>query len=145
LQDNRRAVLLGTRSYGESSIESLIPLPGNGAIRLTTARFMTPTGRRIQGKGLDPDLTVMPLKLAKLAQGYGRREADLRGALKNIDPIARRDPEDSAKPAAGASAHTKASKASPVTTGEIGSADDEQLSEAVDVLRGLALVTGRPG
>ncbi len=47
LQDNRRAVLLGTKSYGESSIETLIPLPGNGAIRLTTARFMTPSGRRI--------------------------------------------------------------------------------------------------
>jgi carboxyl-terminal processing protease len=145
LQDNRRAVLLGTKSYGESSIESLIPLPGNGAIRLTTARFMTPTGRRIQGKGLDPDLTVMPLKLAKLAQGYGRREADLKGALKNFDPIAPREAEASAKPAAGGSGHPMASKASPVTTGDIGSADDEQLSEAADVLRGLALVTGRPG
>jgi carboxyl-terminal processing protease len=73
LQDNRRAVLLGTKSYGESSIESLIPLPGNGAIRLTTARFLTPSGRKIQGKGLDPDLTVMPLKLEKLAQPDRRR------------------------------------------------------------------------
>ena len=88
LQDNRRAVLLGTQTFGDSSIESVIPLPGNGAIRLTTARFMTPTGRQIQGKGLDPDLTVMPLKLEKLAQGDRRREVDLRGALKNTDPIA---------------------------------------------------------
>ena len=86
LQDNRRAVLLGTRTFGESSIESLIPLPGHGAIRLTTARFMTPTGRQIQGKGLEPDLAVIPLKLGKLAQGDKRREADLRGALKNTDP-----------------------------------------------------------
>ena len=90
LQDNRRAVLLGTKSFGESSIESLIPLPGNGAIRLTTARFLTPSGRKIQGKGLDPDLIVMPLKLAKLRQGDRRREADLRGALKNTDPVAAR-------------------------------------------------------
>src|SRR5882757_7466841 len=74
LQDNRRAVLLGTKSFGESSIETLIPLPGNGAIRLTTARFTTPSGRRIQGRGLDPDLTVMPVKLAKLPQGDRRRE-----------------------------------------------------------------------
>ena len=51
LQDNRRAVLLGTQTFGESSIESLIPLPGNGAIRLTTARFMTPTGRQNPGQG----------------------------------------------------------------------------------------------
>src|SRR5216683_4136871 len=82
LQDNRRGVLLGTQTFGESSIESVIPLPGNGAIRLTTSRFTTPTGRQIQGKGLTPDLVVMPLKLEKLTHG-GRREADLRGALKN--------------------------------------------------------------
>lgn len=88
LQDNRRAVLLGTQSFGESSIETLIPLQGNGAIRLTTARFMTPSGQRIQGKGLTPDLTVMPLKLAKLSQGERLYEADLRGALKNTDPVA---------------------------------------------------------
>src|SRR5262249_14704909 len=87
LQDNRRGVLLGTQTFGESSIESVIPLPGNGAIRLTTSRFTTPTGRQIQGKGLTPDLVVMPLKLEKLLHG-GRREADLRGALKNTDPIA---------------------------------------------------------
>src|ERR1700736_4080617 len=87
LQDNRRGVLLGTQTFGDSSIESVIPLPGNGAIRLTTSRFTTPTGRQIQGKGLGPDLVVMPLKLEKLAPG-GRREADLRGALKHSDPIA---------------------------------------------------------
>ncbi len=69
LQDNRRAVLLGTKTFGENSIETLIPLPGNGAIRLTTARFLTPSGQRIQGKGLTPDLGVMPVKLAKTSPG----------------------------------------------------------------------------
>ena len=78
-------MLLGTKTFGESSIESLIPLGDGGAIRLTTARFTTPSGREIQGKGLDPDLTVTPLKLAKLAQGEMRHEADLPGALKNPD------------------------------------------------------------
>jgi carboxyl-terminal processing protease len=144
LQDNRRAVLLGTKSFGESSIESLIPLPGNGAIRLTTARFMTPSGRRIQGKGLDPDLTVMPLKLAKLPQGDRRREADLRGALKNTDPVAPgKDP--ATKTAPGASASPVSTPAPSVATADIGSANDEQLNEAADVLRGLALVSGRSG
>jgi carboxyl-terminal processing protease len=138
LQDNRRAVLLGTKSFGESSIESIIPLPGNGAIRLTTARFMTPSGRRIQGKGLDPDLIVMPLKLEKLAQGDRRREADLRGALKNTDPIA-------AKPNPGVGATAAATEAPSVATEDMGSASDQQLSEAADVLRGLALVSGRAG
>ena len=68
LQDNRRAVTLGTKSFGESSIESVIPLGNGGAIRLTTARFTTPNGREIQGKGLEPDLGVSSLKLAKLGQ-----------------------------------------------------------------------------
>jgi carboxyl-terminal processing protease len=142
LQDNRRAVLLGTQTFGESSIESMIPLPGNGAIRLTTARFMTPTGRQIQGKGLEPDLVVMPLKLEKLVRGDRRREADLRGALKNTDPIA-----PSSKPPAdaspGATDAPAVSEAHSVATSDIGSAGDEQLSQALDVLHGLALVSGR--
>jgi carboxyl-terminal processing protease len=142
LQDDRRAVLLGTQTFGESSIESVIPLPGNGAIRLTTARFMTPTGRQIQGKGLKPDLAAMPVRLEKLAQGDRRREADLRGALKNTDPIA-----PGSSPPATASPDTTAtpgvSEAPSVATSDIGSASDEQLSQAVDVLRGLALVSGR--
>jgi carboxyl-terminal processing protease len=145
LQDNRRAVLLGTKSFGESSIESLIPLPGNGAIRLTTARFMTPSGRRIQGKGLDPDLTVMPVKLAKLPQGDRRREADLRGALKNTDSATPAGKDPATKTAPGASASRGSTAAPSVATADIGSSSDEQLSEAADVLRGLALVTGRSG
>jgi carboxyl-terminal processing protease len=146
LQDNRRAVLLGTKTFGESSIESLIPLPGNGAIRLTTARFMTPSGRIIQGKGLDPDLTVAPLELAKLPQADRLREADLRGALKNTDPAS---PE--AKDSGTESAAPRGSaKPRPVTspslaTVDIGSVIDEQLSEAADVLRGLAMISGRAG
>lgn len=145
LQDNRRAVLLGTKTFGESSIETLIPLPGNGAIRLTTARFMTPSGRKIQGKGLDPDLTVMPLKLAKLSQGLSLREADLRGALKNTDPATAGGKDSDTTTAAPASTTTGRQKAPSLATTEIGSADDEQLSEATDVLRGLAAVSGRAG
>ena len=142
LQDDRRAVLLGTQTFGESSIESVIRLPGNGAIRLTTARFMTPTGRQIQGKGLEPDLAALPVKLEKRAQGERRREADLRGALKNSDPIA-----PSSKPSADigpdATATPDVSEAASVATSDIGSAGDEQLSQAVDVLHGLALVSSR--
>src|SRR6516165_4815539 len=140
LQDNRRAVLLGSKTFGESSIESVIPLPGNGAIRLTTARFMTPTGRQIQGKGLDPDLTAMPLKLEKLAQSDRRHEVDLRGALNNTDPVAA-----GSKPAGSSLSATTAtpavSDAPLATTRNIDSVGDEQLSEAVDVLRGLAAVS----
>jgi carboxyl-terminal processing protease len=142
LQDNHRAVLLGSKTFGESSIETVIPLPGNGAIRLTTARFMTPSGRQIQGKGLEPDLAVMPLKLAKLVQADRRREADLRGALKNTDPVV---PRIKLPPGASASpiGAPTVSEAPSVATTDIGSAVDEQLSQAVDVLHGLALANGR--
>src|SRR5439155_13770588 len=88
LQDNRRAVLLGTKTFGESAIETIIPLNCDGSIKLTSSRFVTPRGRAIQGKGLEPDLTVSPLKLEKVAQADRRREADLRGALKNPDAAA---------------------------------------------------------
>ena len=166
LQDNHRAVLLGTKTFGESAIETVIPLNGNGAIKLTTARFTTPSGRAIQGKGLDPDMTVSPLKLEKVAQADRRREADLRGALKNpadTGPDAAKSgtpaPTSSNTPN-GAPATAPASPTTPgkepsattqpakgeqpsVASGDIGTTSDEQLSEAIDVLRGLALVNGR--
>src|SRR5260370_70139 len=104
---------------------------------------MPPTGRRIQGKGLDRDLTVMPLKLAKLAQGDRRREADLRGALKNTDPITPSDQRTPAKPKPGVTAAPNTVPS--VANEDMGSANDEQLSEAADVLRGLALASGRAG
>jgi carboxyl-terminal processing protease len=142
LQDNHRAVTLGTKSFGESAIETLIPLGNGGAIRLTTARFTTPNGRQIQGKGLEPDLGVSPLKLAKLGHGEGRHEADLPGALKNPDQAAA-----PAKPPADAppgATPTPASQEAPsVATDEIGSSSDEQLMQAIDVLRGLSLVGRR--
>ncbi len=58
LQDHQRAVLLGTRSFGKGSVQTVIPLPGNGAMRLTTARYYTPSGRSIQGEGIKPDVDV---------------------------------------------------------------------------------------
>src|SRR5271155_5127026 len=85
LQDHHRAVLLGTRSFGKGSVQTGLPLPGNGAMRLTTARYYTPSGRSIQAKGIEPDITVEPAKIEKLAVSEGRHEADLRGALKNTD------------------------------------------------------------
>src|SRR5438270_8165810 len=139
LQDNKRAVTLGTKSFGESSIESLLPLGNGGAIRLTTARFTTPNGREVQGKGLEPDLGVSSLKLAKLGRGEGRHEADLPGALKNPDQPAK--PPADAPP--GATATPVPDEAPSVATGDMGSTSDEQLTQAIDVLRGLSLIGKR--
>ena len=143
LQDNRRAVTLGSKSFGESAIESLIPLGNGGAIRLTTARFTTPNGREIQGKGLEPDLGVSPLKLAKLGHGEGRHEADLPGALKNPDQAATPPAKPPADAPPGATATPAPEEAPSVATGDIGSTSDEQLTQAIDVLRGLALIGKR--
>jgi carboxyl-terminal processing protease len=82
LQDHRRAVLLGTRSFGKGSVQTVIPLPGNGAMRLTTARYYTPSGRSIQGLGITPDVEVAASRTDGPHFGP-EREAELKGALSN--------------------------------------------------------------
>jgi carboxyl-terminal processing protease len=82
LQDHHRAVLVGTRSFGKGSVQTVIPLPGNGAMRLTTARYYTPSGRSIQGLGIIPDVPVQETR--EDAPRFGpEREADLNRVLKN--------------------------------------------------------------
>ena len=83
LQDHKRAVLIGTKSFGKGSVQTVIPVAGGGAMRLTTARYYTPSGRSIQALGIEPDITVQPAKLEKIATGPGLHEADLKGALAN--------------------------------------------------------------
>ncbi len=81
LQDHRRATLVGTRSFGKGSVQTIIPIGRSGAIRLTTARYYTPSGRSIQAKGIDPDIEVLP-KLPEDLQDYATvTEAELRGHL----------------------------------------------------------------
>jgi carboxyl-terminal processing protease len=82
LQDHHRAVLLGTRSFGKGSVQTVIPLAGNGAMRLTTARYYTPSGRSIQGLGIAPDVTVAETREETPRFGP-EREADLNRVLKN--------------------------------------------------------------
>jgi|UPI00054F2A8E carboxyl-terminal processing protease len=84
LQDHHRAILMGTKSFGKGSVQSIIPIPNHGAIRLTTARYYTPSGRSIQAKGIDPDIQVEPAKI-ETQDDNGKHEADLRGALANPD------------------------------------------------------------
>jgi carboxyl-terminal processing protease len=89
LQDHQRATVVGTRSFGKGSVQTIIPLGSNGAIRLTTARYYTPSGRSIQAKGIDPDIIVeqeLPDDLKQAASNVKPRgESSLRGHLKNED------------------------------------------------------------
>jgi carboxyl-terminal processing protease len=86
LQDHRRATLVGTRSFGKGSVQTIIPLgSGNGALRLTTARYFTPSGRSIQAKGITPDIEVLqevPEEVQARATTETRGESSLRGHLK---------------------------------------------------------------
>src|SRR5215203_6210610 len=84
LQDHKRAIVMGTRSFGKGSVQTIIPLGGNGAVRLTTARYYTPSGRSIQAKGIEPDVEILqevPDELKGKDETKG--EAGLRGHLKN--------------------------------------------------------------
>jgi carboxyl-terminal processing protease len=94
LQDHRRAVLVGTRSFGKGSVQTVIPLPGNGAMRLTTARYYTPSGRSIQGLGIVPDVPVQESRVEQPHFGPDR-EADLNRALRNTGGV----PQTEAPPA----------------------------------------------
>ena len=82
LQDHHRAVLLGTRSFGKGSVQTVIPLPGDGAMRLTTARYYTPSGRSIQALGITPDVPVQETAEARPNFG-GERESDYNKILSN--------------------------------------------------------------
>jgi carboxyl-terminal processing protease len=97
LQDHKRATIIGTRSFGKGSVQTIIPMGQNGAIRLTTARYFTPSGRSIQAKGIDPDMLVeneLPEDMKPKTTERPRGEASLRGHLKS-DPNKKPEKEES--------------------------------------------------
>ena len=155
LQDNHRAIVLGTQSFGKGSVQTIIPLPGHGAMRLTTARYYTPSGKSIQGKGISPDIEVPVAKIDILeTSGKGRKEADLRGALKNDqdkdagkkedkkpveDPKSKDNKKSEDKDKSSTKDKEEAEKYAAAESGK--PEEDYQLSRAVDLLRGIHLYT----
>jgi carboxyl-terminal processing protease len=87
LQDHRRAIVLGVKSFGKGSVQTVMPIPGQGAIRLTTARYYTPSGRSIQATGIEPDIEVLAQREQATANIPREREADLRRALRNESKV----------------------------------------------------------
>jgi carboxyl-terminal processing protease len=137
LQDHRRAIVLGTRSFGKGSVQTIIPLSGHGAIRLTTAHYYTPSGRSIQAKGIDPDIEVKQAKLETLEAGSSRREADLRGALKNPNE---KKKNQNKKPNTGE--NSKGGK-KPAADSKTEKPFDYQLERALALVRGISLFNVR--
>jgi carboxyl-terminal processing protease len=139
LQDHRRAIVVGTKSFGKGSVQTIIPVRGDGAMRLTTARYYTPSGRSIQALGVMPDIVVNqpPIDPAKVAADPAvadtgtRSEADLRGILSNdsmTEEERKQLEEDRARTEEAAKLRD----------------DDYQLAYAVDILRGLSAVAKAP-
>jgi carboxyl-terminal processing protease len=149
LQDHHRAILLGTKSFGKGSVQTIIPVPGHGAIRLTTARYFTPSGRSIQALGIDPDIVAEQAKVEVIAEQRRIGEADLRGALQNPDQVKKQQeqqqqPESSNGGTGGGSSNTNTNPPGASTNQTAGAAkpaedQDYQLSRAVDLLHGIAL------
>jgi carboxyl-terminal processing protease len=142
LQDHHRAIVLGTRSFGKGSVQTIIPLGGQGALRLTTARYYTPSGRSIQAQGIEPDIAVEQARLEKIDGGVIRREADLRGALRNDTLQQQRQGQQAPQQQQQQQQQPKpdAQGEEPVLGDQ---AQDYQLSRAYDLLRGLALFNQR--
>ncbi|SIS78045.1 carboxyl-terminal processing protease [Thalassospira xiamenensis M-5 = DSM 17429] len=129
LQDHRRAVIMGTRSFGKGSVQTILPMPGNVALRLTTARYYTPSGKSIQEVGIVPDIIVPQARVESIEAAQRRSEADLNGALRN---------EDETISNAESDANDRRNAAEEIAL------EDYQLSRALDMIRGIALFAPRP-
>jgi carboxyl-terminal processing protease len=131
-KDHRRAIIVGTKSFGKGSVQTIMPLRGDGAMRLTTARYYTPSGRSIQNLGVSPDIIVKQPRRVTTTQAEDetrgiRSEADLRGSLSNdslSEDEVRQIEEDRAKAEASAKLRD----------------EDYQLAYAIDILKGLSAI-----
>lgn len=143
LQDHRRAVILGTQTFGKGSVQTVIPIPGQGAMKLTTARYYTPSGRSIQAKGIEPDIIVEEAKIEETKDNGDRiKESDLKGALINPDGK-RSEPSVALDEPAPEKPMTPEEKRKAEQAKQ--SKEDYQLQRGLDLIRGLALYTDNTG
>lgn len=138
LQDHKRAVIMGTQTFGKGSVQTVLPLGNNTAIKLTTARYYTPNGRSIQAKGIVPDILVEDPSSAGLDSIFRLRESDLDKHLTNdkqaedtADMVKKTDAEPTVK--------SDAAKNPPV---EFGAKNDYQLNQAINLLKGMQILQG---
>ncbi len=125
LQDHKRGILMGTATFGKGSVQTIIPVSSRGAIRLTTARYFTPSGKSIQAKGIDPDIFVPQSKLEVIENNNSRKEANLRGHLD--------EKKDSADTNQVNAEKNETQEADPT------SKNDYQLNRAIDLLKSISV------
>ena len=147
LQDHKRAVILGTQTFGKGSVQTILPLGNNTAIKLTTARYYTPGGRSIQAKGIVPDIVVEDPAAGAQDKIFHLREADLGRHLTNGDQP--EEKAESAKPAAPAKTPPAGKSKEDETTkpelSEFGAKNDYQLNQALNLLKGINILHGTEG
>jgi carboxyl-terminal processing protease len=148
LQDHKRAAILGTQTFGKGSVQTIMPLGNSTAIKLTTARYYTPNGRSIQAKGITPDIPVEEATIAEADPALRMREADLERHLSNPT-----DADTPAKPAVPTTppankdqgAQQQPEKTAPAAAktepAEMGSKGDYQLTQALNLLKGLQIIS----
>jgi len=145
LQDHKRALVLGTPTFGKGSVQTVLPLPGNTAIKLTTARYYTPSGRSIQAKGIVPDIAVEESANGSSTQRL--READLEHHLTNDKEKdtapAKPQSKAPAKPKGSGGKDESDEPAEPPSR-ELASKSDYQLAQALNLLKGLQIMQNRP-
>ncbi len=133
LQDHKRAVIMGEKSFGKGSVQTILPMENGSALKLTTARYFTPSGRSIQAEGIDPDIKVERLRLAKTQAPVSSRikEKDLRKHLKSAEELKQSKPSKSEDKAPD----TEAGKSKKDSL----ASRDYMLYEALNLLKGLAI------
>jgi len=139
LQDHKRAIIMGEKTFGKGSVQTILPTSSGGAVKLTTARYYTPSGRSIQAEGISPDVAISRLKLEASAQSeFGPlKESDLANHLENPTPGMKKEPAKEIPPP----------KEPPKTKEEMEEAlalQDYPLNEALNLLKGINIVN-KPG
>ena len=136
LQDHKRAIIMGTQSFGKGSVQTILPMNNGSAIKLTTARYFTPKGRSIQAKGIVPDIVVEETANGAIDNSLSVKEADLSGHLSN--PKEAEAPSKNELTKAPQNESKYAEKYTPI---EFGSKDDYQLGQALNLLKGVQIMS----
>jgi carboxyl-terminal processing protease len=153
LQDHKRAIILGTRSFGKGSVQTIMPVTGGGAMRLTTALYFTPSGRPIQKEGIKPDIEVEQAKVEPIKPVDRTREENLRGSITNPNgrkdgtkaPDAPKPDANNTKPEGTPPADAKDAPPPASNDPSAQAAADYQLQRAMDLIRGISLYSQRGG
>jgi carboxyl-terminal processing protease len=139
LQDHKRAIVMGTQTFGKGSVQTILPMNNGTAIKLTTARYYTPNGRSIQATGIVPDIQVEEAQVSAANSGNNLREADLSRHLAN--PNGEQE-TPSTKPAEPPKVIPLPADAPPLSApAEFGSENDYQLKQALNLLKGLQILS----